>query len=211
MKFTKEEAVKELSAKYKPRYGDPAKWERTINESVEHAMAFIGEDSEIELGDFIGKVTPFLDTTAGFVLKETAAVATNKQQELEELKKQLEGKKEDKTDADDALLKRIEALEKREEESRRLESVSRKRDEITAKLKEKGVKDTDWIDLMLKKATIADDTDTEKEAGEYLEIYNKMHANKGEDQTPPPAKGEPSDKAMAAIEKAAQIAKDRIA
>ena len=211
MNFTKEEAVKELSAKYKPRYGDPAKWERTINESVEHAMKLIGEDSEIGLDDFVGKVTPFLETTAGFVLKETSSVANEQKQQLEDLKKQLEGKKEEKTDAESTLLKRIEALEKREEETRKLEAISRKRNEITEKLKEKGVKDSEWISLMLAKATVTDDTDSEKEAGEYLEIYNKMHANHDDDDHPKTPNGETKDRTSSVIASAAAKAKDRIA
>ena len=210
MKFTKEEAVKELAAKYKPNYGEPAKWERTIQESVDHAMKLIGEESEMELDAFVKSVMPFLDTTAGFIRKETSEVAKGLQAEIEELKKKQPAATEKNDDnGNDELLKRLEALEKANEESRRLESVARKRNEITEKLKEKGVKDADWIELMLRKATVAEDTDADKEAGEYLEIYNKMHAGGGSDNPLTP-KGEPTDKVSSVIAEAAEKAKERL-
>ena len=215
MKFTKEDAVKELSAKYKPRYGDPAKWERTIQECVEHALAFIGEDSETELDDFIGKVTPFLETTAGFLLKETSSVASEKQRQLDDLKKQLESKGNGKTETDEELLKRLEKLERESEETRRLEAISRKRTEIKDFAKKKGVKndkDLSLIDFMLDNATLDAETDAEQTAAKYVEAVNKWNADRGGDDTPTRAKGEPVDNSVkAVIEKAAQMAKDRIA
>lgn len=211
MKFTKEEAVKELTAKYKPRYGEPDKWERTIQESVEHAMKLIGEESEIELDAFVGSVMPFLDTTAGFVLKETSSVASGFNQQLEDLRKKVNEPKIDKTEPDSELLRRLEALEKASEESKRLEAVAQKRNEIASKLKDKGVKNSKWVDLMLQKAQITADTDAEKESSDYLELYNKMFAEGGEYTPPLTPKGEANDKAKAVIEEAAQIAKERIA
>lgn len=214
MKFTKDEAVKELSAKYKPRYGEPAKWERTIGECVEHALKLIGEESEIELDAFVGFVTPFLDTTAGFLTKETSDVAKGLNQQIEDLKKQIgsNNNEPNKNDGNDELLKRLEALENANKEARLRETAKTKRGEIVEKLKAKGVKDTNWIDLMLSKATIGEDTDTEKEAGEYLEIYNKMHASDGDGYTPMKPEGNPEgNRHSKVIEAAAKIAENRIA
>lgn len=213
MKFTKEDACKELAAKYKPRYGEPAIWERTINESVEHAMKLIGEESEIELDAFVGFVTPFLDTIGGFVKKETTTVAQGLNQQIEELKKQVGQKPEpNKNDGNEELLKRLEALENANKEAHLRDTVKTKRGEIVEKLKAKGVKDNNWIDLMLSKATIGEDTDTEKEAGEYLEIYNKMHASDGDGYTPLKPEGNPEgNRYSKVIEAAAKIAENRIA
>lgn len=212
MKFTKEQAVKELEAKYKPRYGEPAQWQRTISESVEHAMKLIGEESEIELDAFVGSVMPFLDTTAGMVLKETSSVATPLNQQIEDLKKQVKEKGNGASATDSELLKRLEALEKASEESKRLEAVASKRTEIAKKLKEKGAKDADKVELMLQLANITPDTDTEAESTVYLEIYNKMFAGGGDENTPLTPQGDPQgNKTDQVIERAAQIARNRIA
>lgn len=216
MKFTKEEAVKELEAKYKPRYGEPAKWQRTISESVEHAMKLIGEESEIGLDAFVSQVVPFLETTAGFVLKETSEVATPLSQQIEDLKKQigaLEQKSSEpkKAEAESDLAKRIAALEEANAELTRREAVKAKRTELAGKLKEKGVKDSKWVELMLEKAQLTPETDTDKESDEYLGIYNRMFAGSNDDSTPMSPKGEPTDRSKAVIEEAAKIAKNRIA
>lgn len=214
MKFTKEEAVKELTAKYaKPRYGEPEKWSRTIDECVEHAMKLMGEESNIELSQFVESVVPFLETTAGFVLKETSGVATDFKKQIDELKKQIEeaGKKNtDENGDNDALLKRIEALEKEKEAADNAAKISAKKSEIASKLKEKGVKDSDWVSLMLNKASLNAETDTEKEVSDYLEIYNKTHASGDDDDQPANPKGEPTAKMKSIIEAAGKIAKERI-
>lgn len=210
MKFTKEEAVKELTAKYaKPRYGAPEKWTRTIEESVDHAMKLIGEDSNVELGQFVENVVPFLETAAGFLLKETSDVANSFKAQIEELQKK-NTTEPIQPQPNDELLKRIEALEKEKEESIRANAVKTKRSEITDMLKLKGVKDQEWIDLMLKKATISPETNSEQEAADFLEIYNKMHASNHDDDNPLPPQGNPSSKLDSIIAEAADIAKNRI-
>lgn len=194
MKFTKEEAVKELAAKYKPRYGEPAKWERTINECVEHTFAFIGEDSEIELDEFVGKASKLLDTIGGFVLKETSDVASGYKQQIEELKKQAKAEpgKEKNPEGDSALLERIEKLERALAEKDKAAMAADKRKQIMDLLKAKGAKE-DKVAPMLEKAQITEDTDVEKEAGDYLEIYNKMFADGDDDTTPLKPKGESTE------------------
>lgn len=194
MKFTKEDVCKELAAKYKPRYGEPAIWERTINESVEHAMKFIGDESEIELDEFVGFVTPFLDTIGGFVKKETTDLAKELNQQIEELKKQIPNKtgKEKNPEGDSALLERIEKLERAFAEKDKAAMAADKRKQIMDLLKAKGAKE-DKIAPMLEKAQITEDTDVEKEAGDYLEIYNKMFADGDDDTTPLKPKGESTE------------------
>lgn len=213
MKFTKEEAVKELAAKYaKPKYGEPEKWQRTIEECVDHAMKLIGDNSDVELAQFADSVLPFLNTAAGFVLKETSDLASGYNKQIEELKKKAEEKKDpEHEDPNDALLKRIEALEKEKEEQKRNAAVSEKKSQIAEKLKSKGVKNKDFIDLLLQKSSIGEDTDADKEADDLLAIYNKIHASGGVDDEPPgKSEGEPSAKIKKTIDDAAKIVKDRI-
>ena len=47
MKFTKEDARKELTAKLTPSVENISKWERTITENVETLWNLLGEENEI--------------------------------------------------------------------------------------------------------------------------------------------------------------------
>jgi hypothetical protein len=224
MKFTKEDAVKELTAKYASKVEKIDKWKRTIEESVDHAIKMIGESSEIELSQFVDFVVPFLDTTAGFIRKENSDLAKDfngqietLKNEVEELKKGKGGKKEtdDKGGNDDntaELLRRIEELENENKQSKSEKTISEKKAEIKSMLKEKGVKRSDWIDLMLSESTISEDTDTEAKATSLLTMYNKMYANI--DIETPLETGESSEREKKAVNDvvsaAAEIAKQRI-
>ena len=63
MKFTKEEAIKELKSQLSSKVEKIDKWERTITENVETLIALVGEDSTIELSDFVAKAIPLFNTT----------------------------------------------------------------------------------------------------------------------------------------------------
>ena len=49
MKFTKEDARKELTAKLTPSVENISKWERTITANIETLWNLLGEENEIEL------------------------------------------------------------------------------------------------------------------------------------------------------------------
>ena len=117
MKFTKEEAIKELKSQLSSKVEKIDKWERTITENVETLIALVGEDSTIELSDFVAKAIPLFNTTQGMLRKENADVAKGLEQQINELKAQLEKKEPTKPNPkepnDDvkALLQRLETLE----------------------------------------------------------------------------------------------------
>ena len=75
MKFTKEDARKELTAKLTPSVENISKWERTITENVETLWNLLGEENEIELADFGSKAVHLFDTTAGYIRKEKSDMA----------------------------------------------------------------------------------------------------------------------------------------
>ena len=116
MKFTKEEAIKELKSQLSSKVEKIDKWERTITENVETLIALVGEDSTIELSDFVAKAIPLFNTTQGMLRKENADVAKGMEQQINELKAQLEKKEPPKQNPkepnDDvkALLQRLETL-----------------------------------------------------------------------------------------------------
>ncbi|MBQ4010885.1 MAG: hypothetical protein II604_09285 [Bacteroidales bacterium] len=186
MKFTKEEAVKKLEAKYTSKVEKIDKWKRTIEESVDHAIKLIGDSSELELEQFIDLVVPFLDTTAGFLRKENSDLSKDFNTQISTLKEEVATLKKDKTKTEGKeepseemkkLLERIDALEAKNQLHEAEKTVSEKKSEIKRLLKEKGVKREDWIDMMLSEANIDDKTDIEAKATSYLTMYNKMYAN----------------------------------
>ena len=75
MKFTKEEAGKELAAKLSKSVENIDAWDRTIRENVETLWGILGEENEIELNDFVSKSLPLFNTTAGFMRKTNADLA----------------------------------------------------------------------------------------------------------------------------------------
>lgn len=226
MKFTKEDAIKELEAKFAPKVEKIDDWKRTITESVEHAIKLIGDSSEIELQQFVELVMPFLNTTNGFINKKVSTATTELNGQIETLKNKVTdlekknggGKGNDKNENHDddeiaQLRQRLDELEKANKQSKAEKTISEKKSEIKSKLKEKGVKREDWIDLMLSEANITEETDIEAKAESYLTMYNKMYAGVEESITPPSAGGggeNPNKKIQDVVNAAAEIAKQRI-
>lgn len=213
MKFTKEEAVKELTAKLTPSVENISKWERTIKENVETLCTILGENSEIELADFVTKAMPLFNTTAGFIRKENSDLAKTFKTEIDDLKAKLGNKNEPPTpptppsNPNEELMKRLEALELENKRNKDELAQREVRSKLVAKMKEKGIKSDKWIEGMLSKATLAADMDVDATAKEYLEIYNGFIADVNPNITPNNPNGKPTEYANDTIKAAAALAK----
>ena len=190
MKFTKEEAIKELKSQLSSKVEKIDKWERTITENVETLIALVGEDSTIELSDFVAKAIPLFNTTQEMLRKENADVAKGLEQQITELKAQL-GKQEPtkpnpKEPNDDvkALLQRLETLENESKAAKLKVKLQDVRKSLIGKLKEKGVKDNEWANLMLDNITLTEDLDIDTKADDLLKLYNKSQASTNKVVTP---------------------------
>jgi hypothetical protein len=76
-------------------------------------------------------------------------------------------------------------------QSARAKTLSEKKNELIAKLKEKGVKDNEWIDSFVGEISITEDLDVEAKADAYLKLYNKGVAKTDPTPTPiPPRSGD---------------------
>ena len=190
MKFTKEEAIKELKSQLSSKVEKIDKWERTITENVETLISLVGEDSTIELSDFVAKAIPLFNTTQGMLRKENADVAKGLEQQITELKAQLEKKEPTKpnpkepTDDVKALLQRLEMLENESKQAKLKVKLQDVRKSLIDKLKEKGVKDKDWANLMLDNITLTEDLDVDTKAADLLKLYNKSQSNANVTVTP---------------------------
>ena len=179
MKFTKEQAVQDLVAKFKVKEKG-LNLDRTIKEAVENSLKMVGENDELELTDFSKMVEPLVASAVGLMRHETSETAKTLQEKIAELEKKIkdgdgDGDGDgDKDDANAGLLKRLSELEakiKGEEEKR---DVNAKRDALKAKIIELGVKNNEWIEAQLKLAHITKDTDVETVANDYVEMFNKF-------------------------------------
>lgn len=205
MKFTKEEANKELVAKMTAKGEKLNLSQRSMNEQVEHLYTLIAND-EMELADFVEKVLPFVKTS-------DANVRNDVSQGIKDYKSQnpiVEPKKDpiiEPNNQNKELLERLEALEKKNRENELKLHNQNIKSNLSTKMKELGIKNTKWIDMMLENVSITEDFDVDTNATKYLELYNTMQADVDPSVTPNSTQGGKQDYTINAIKEAAKVAK----
>lgn len=207
MKFTKEDANKELVARMTAKGEKLNLSQRSMNEQVEHLYTLIANE-EMELVDFVDKVLPFVKTS-------DANVRNDVSQGIKDYKNQnpiVEPKKEpianvEPDDPNKALLERLEALEKKNRENELKLHNQNIKSNLSSKMKELGIKNAKWIDMMLDNVAITEDFDVDTNAKKYLELYNTMQADVDPSVTPNATNGGKPDYTTNAIKAAAAMAK----
>ena len=207
MKFTKEEAGKELAAKLSKSVENIDAWDRTIRENVETLWGILGEENEIELADFVTKSLPLFNTTAGFMRKTNADLAKSYEEKIELLKQQQTPSPSPTPDPNKELIERLAALEKANEEQKTKLAIDAKRQELTDKLKEKGVKDAKWINDLFGLVSVQADTDVDAEVDKYVNLYNSSRSRYNSNVTPSSSKNDPDDYVNSTIKNAVNIIK----
>ena len=202
MKFTKEQAIEALKAKV-PAKDKELDLERTITEAVDNCLAFVGEESEMELNDFVEKAWKSVKSSIGLAHNENSKVAQKLKDQIAELQRKIDGKEPPKTDDDDdksiktddptlkAMLDKMSALEQKLAAKDAEATIAEKRQQLIAKMGE-SIKDKDWIEAYLSEISITADTDVEAKAKDYVAIYNKTHTEGGK-ITPKPAGDDDDD------------------
>ena len=208
MKFTKEEAGKEIAAKLSKSVENIDAWDRTIRENVETLWGILGEENEIELGDFVTKSLPLFNTTAGFMRKTNADLAKSYEDKIEQLKKNQPIPPTPPTpDPNKELIERLAALEKANEEQKTKLAIDAKRKELTDKLKDKGVKDAKWINDLFSLVSVQADTDVDAEVDKYVNLYNSSRSRYNSNVTPSVSQNNPDDYVNNTIKAAAAMRK----
>lgn len=181
MKFTKEQAVEEITAKITDKDKD-LDLARTVKECVENALKMVGENEEMELDAFVSFVQPFVATAAGLAHKNAATATKTLQEKIAELEKKDPAKTDPKADPKPneseemkSLRERLEALEKDKEANAKAAKIAEKRKDISAKIKELGVTDEKWIEQLLGMVAINENTDVEQKSKDYVALYNSSH------------------------------------
>ena len=208
MKFTKEEAGKEIAAKLSKSVENIDAWDRTIRENVETLWGILGEENEIELNDFVSKSLPLFNTTAGFMRKTNADLAKSYEDKIEQLKKNQPIPPTPQTpDPNKELIERLAALEKANEEQKTKLAIDAKRKELTDKLKDKGVKDAKWINDLFSLVSVQADTDVDAEVDKYVNLYNSSRSRYNSNVTPSVSQNNPDDYVNNTIKAAAAMRK----
>ena len=201
MKFTKEQAIEALKAKV-PAKDKELDLERTITEAVDNCLEFVGEESEMELNDFVEKAWKSVKSSIGLAHNENSKVAQKLKDQIAGLQRKIDGKEPPKTDDDDksiktddptlkAMLDKMSALEQKLAAKDAEATIAEKRQQLIAKMGE-SIKDKDWIEAYLSEISITADTDVEAKAKDYVAFYNKTHT-KGGKITPKPAGDDDDD------------------
>lgn len=198
MKFTKEDARKELMSKI-PNKGQTLNLsERSIDEMLETLMTSLAND-ETEMNDFIEAALPIFRTADGNI-KNDVSVGISKYKEANPPidPKKGNGKKTEQPldDANQKLLERLEALERELEENKKTKQVENKKKQLVEEMKKKGIKDDEWIENFLSEVSVTEDVDVEAKATHYVEFYNKMNAQVTRNATPGGTGGSTSEKEL---------------
>lgn len=189
MKFTKEDARKELSTRIVTNGETLSLSERSINDQIETLMALLANE-ETELADFIEKVVPIFKTTNANIRNDVSAGIKDYQEKNPPTKKEPKTEKEEKKEGvESEIEKRLKMLEDELNTAKAEKRVSEVKRNVVAKLKEKGVKDETWISDFLSEITIGDDFDVDAKVASYVKLYNKKEATTPPDVTPGSASG----------------------
>lgn len=191
MKFTKKQLLDTLKGKLTANGKHLSICDKTITSlSDSHYDLLVNEETELD--DFVSRILPQFVTLNGNYEKDNADFIKSWQKDHPSGNG---GKGEGNGNADDngngngngnsggsspeltALLERLNKLEEKEAAVEAERNLSQKRSELRAKLKEKGVKDDKWAETYLKKLTITNDSDLDKEAADALEFYNMAHSS----------------------------------
>ena len=197
MKFTKEEAHKDLVARLTAKGEKLNLSVRTINEQLDALMPLIANE-ETELADFLDKVAPLFKTADANVRNDVSVGIADfkKSYKPEEKKDEVKDEKKD-AQADGAyarLLKRLDDLENEAKANKAKETVNGLKQSFIAKVKEKGVKDDEWLNFYLETAVIDENFDVDAKAEACLKFYNKSKAGIKPDVTPERGGGKSDDK-----------------
>ena len=113
------------------------------------------------------------------------------------------------TDANSELLARLEALERESQEAKKALQYQNVKTNLSNKMKELGIKNDKWIEMMLGNVTITDDFDVDTKAANYVELYNSMFADVNYNVTPAGTGGGRRDYIGDSIKEAAALAKSQ--
>lgn len=191
MKFTKEDAYKEL-VRLMTANGETLNLsQRSINEQLETLIPLIANE-ETELNDFVASVLPLCKTADANVRHDVSAgIADFKKNNPVQQQGTTPPAAATKPEGgvNEELMKRIGDLENKIKANEAKEAIQLLRSGFIAKAKEKGVTDEGWLMDYVDAITIGEDFDIEAKADSCLKFYNKSLSTVKSGVTPKTAGG----------------------
>lgn len=191
MKFTKEEAYKELVGRMTEKGEKLNLSERTLNRQLETLIKYVAND-EMDLSSFIDAVLPDVKELDGqyrkdnsdFIKKWSEDHPTNNPKDDKKDNKKDDVKEKEENPELAAILSQLNALQERIAKDDKEKVISDKRKDLVAAMEKKGIKDKNWTNDFLAEITITEDMDVDAKADSFLKIYNKSKASESDDFTP---------------------------
>ena len=179
MKFTKEDALKELKSKI-PTNGEKLNLsERSIKEQIETLLPLMVTE-ETELDDFVTKVLPIFRTADANVRNDVSVGIKqfkDNNQKHDNDDETPKPNQDGNSDELSKLLQRITELEKKNKETEKSKKISERRSDIISKMQEKGCKNKEWIEDFLNEVNLdVDDFNVDERVEKYLKVFNKSKA-----------------------------------
>lgn len=208
MKFTKEDAYKELVKQMTAKGEKLNLSKRSMNEQIEALLPLVAND-ETELSDFVERILPFVKTADANVRNDVSQGIKDYKDANPPVEPPKPTEPSNPTDANEALLKRLEALEQKNKDAELALRNQSIKTSLSAKMKELGIKNDKWIEMMVGNVAITENFDVEAKASSYLELYNSMQADVDPSVTPRGTGGGKSDYIGDSIKEAAAIVKQQ--
>ena len=208
MKFTKEDACKELVSRMTAKGEKLNLSQRSINEQIEALLPLVAND-EMELVDFVEKVLPLVRTADANVRNDVSQGIKDYKDSNPAPTNPKPNPTPNDNDAQAELLKRIDALEQRNKAQELELRVKGIKAQLTSKMKELGIKNDKWVESLIANVNITEDFDVDAKAQGYLELYNSMQSDIDVNITPEGADGRKPDYIGNSIKEAAALAKSQ--
>lgn len=211
MKFTKEDAYKELVARMTAKGEKLNLSQRSINEQIEALLPLVAND-EMEVAEFVEKVLPLVRTADANVRNDVSQGIKDYKDNNPTNPTTTTTTTTKPTSSDDAqaeLLKRIDALEQRNKAQELEIKVKGIKSQLMSKMKELGIKNDKWMESLVANLNITEDFDVDTKAQGYLELYNSMQSDIDVNVTPEGPDGRKPDYIGNSIKEAAALAKSQ--
>lgn len=211
MKFTKEDAYKELVARMTAKGEKLNLSQRSINEQIEALLPLVAND-EMEVAEFVEKVLPLVRTADANVRNDVSQGIKDYKDNNPTNPTTTTTTTTQPTSGDDAqaeLLKRIDALEQKNKAQELEIKVKGIKSQLMSKMKELGIKNEKWMESLVANLNITEDFNVDEKAQGYLELYNSMQSDIDVNVTPEGADGRKPDYIGNSIKEAAALAKSQ--
>ncbi len=178
MALSKENLYKQIVSKMTANGEKLGLSERSINENLDVLIPLLDNDSITE-EEFLNKTLNLFKTSNANIKNDVSVGIKNYKVEQEKLLE--EEKKKNKPNENltemEKLLERIKVLEDNNTQMAEQKKINEKKSSIKNYLKEKGVDNEKWIDLIVDQVSIKEEDVVEDRGKQLLDMYNTMVAD----------------------------------